>query len=91
MSSVEKIIVEPEWALRERDTFLLAQLLPTSDSPKLCALIYDAVVAELGFAGTGYDPQGLFDCGQRHFVMLYPAFKEALDRGFEVARAEGWC
>lgn len=73
-----------------RDTFLLAKLLPTTDSPKLCAMIYDAVVADLGQPGAGYDPVALFYAGRRHSGALHPLLAQAEKDGIAAARAAGW-
>ena len=81
---------DPRVDTKSRDTFLLAKLLPTSDSPKLCGMIYDAVVDELGMPGVGYDPVGLFRCSQRHWSILYPLLAAAERSGFQAAKDAGW-
>lgn len=73
-----------------RDAFLLAKLLPTEDSPKLGAMIYDAVTAELGQPGSGYDPVALSRCGQRHWSILRAQLVEAEKDGFQAAKDAGW-
>lgn len=81
---------DPRPHVAARDIFLLATLLPTSDSPKLCGMIYDAVVNELGLPGVGYDPVGLFRCSQRHWSILYPLLADAERGGFQAAKDAGW-
>ena len=104
---VDSIIVDLEikiWAIGEatpakpsrrerelRDLFLLAKLLPITDSPKFMTMIYDAVVAEMGQPGAGYDPVLLYRCSIKHHLALKPLLDEAIKDGVAAAREAGWC
>jgi hypothetical protein len=73
-----------------RDLFLLTRATGTTDSLKCDGMIYDAVVARLGVPGSGYDPAELSRVAQEVGAGPREQFFEALCRGTDAARAEGW-
>lgn len=96
-ASVLGVEIQSFWAdpdapeVQLRDLFLLAKAIGPSDSMKIAALTYDAVIANLGAPGAGYDPAALYDAvyeAGREPRRLYREIEES--GGTAALKAGGW-
>ncbi|MBO9380425.1 hypothetical protein GG804_27045 [Sphingomonas histidinilytica] len=83
---------EQEARLREivRDAVLISIVIGNEDSMKISAMAYDALVADIGPPGTGYDPVSLYHAVSSAKRAPRDACNAAEARGIDQAKAEGW-